>query len=139
MKKFIKEFCVRGMMFAWGGPVIMAVVWLCLKASGVLSELSVGQAALGIFSTTLMAFVAAGISVVYQMENLPKPFAGLIQASVLYIDYLGIYLLNGWVPVNKIGVFTLIFVGAFVLIWSSIYVPNRIKVAKMNKMMRRQE
>ena len=84
MKKFIKEFCVRGMMFAWGGPVIMAVVWLCLKASGVLSELSVGQAALGIFSTTLMAFVAAGISVVYQMENLPKPFAGLIQASVLY-------------------------------------------------------
>ena len=139
MKKFIKEFCVRGMMFAWGGPVIMAVVWLCLKASGVLSELSVGQAALGIFSTTLMAFVAAGISVVYQMENLPKPFAGLIQASVLYIDYLGIYLLNGWVPVNKIGVFTLIFVGGFVLIWSSIYVPIRVKVAKMNKMMRRQE
>ncbi len=139
MKKFIKEFCVRGMMFAWGGPVIMAVVWLCLKASGVLSELSVGQAALGIFSTTLMAFVAAGISVVYQMENLPKPFAGLIQASVLYIDYLGIYLLNGWVPVNKIGVFTLIFVGGFVLIWSSIYIPIRVKVAKMNKMMRRQE
>lgn len=138
MKKFIKDFCVRGMMFAWGGPVIMAVVWLCLKASGVLSELSVGQAALGIFSTTLMAFVAAGISVVYQMENLPKPFAGLIQASVLYIDYLGIYLLNGWVPVNKIGVFTLIFVGAFVLIWSSIYIPIRVKVAKMNKMMRRQ-
>ena len=139
MKKFIKEFCVRGMMFAWGGPVIMAVVWLCLKASGVLRELSVGQAALGIFSTTLMAFVAAGISVVYQMENLPKPFAGLIQASVLYIDYLGIYLLNGWVPVNKIGVFTLIFVGGFVLIWSSIYIPIRVKVAKMNKMMRRQE
>ena len=139
MKKFIKEFCVRGMMFAWGGPVIMAVVWLCLKASGVLSELSVGQAALGIFSTTLMAFVAAGISVVYQMENLPKPFAGLSQASVLYIDYLGIYLLNGWVPVNKIGVFTLIFVGGFVLIWSSIYIPIRVKVAKMNKMMRRQE
>ena len=139
MKKFIKDFCVRGMMFAWGGPVIMAVVWLCLKASGVLSELSVGQAALGIFSTTLMAFVAAGISVVYQMENLPKPFAGLIQASVLYIDYLGIYLLNGWVPVNKIGVFTLIFVGGFVLIWSSIYIPIRVKVAKMNKMMRRQE
>lgn len=139
MKKFIKEFCVRGMMFAWGGPVIMAVVWLCLKASGVLSELSVGQAALGIFSTTLMAFVAAGISVVYQMENLPKPFAGLIQASVLYFDYLGIYLLNGWVPVNKIGVFTLIFVGGFVLIWSSIYIPIRVKVAKMNKMMRRQE
>ena len=139
MKKFVKDFCVRGMMFAWGGPVIMAVVWLCLKASGVLSELSVGQAALGIFSTTLMAFVAAGISVVYQMENLPKPFAGLIQASVLYIDYLGIYLLNGWVPVNKIGVFTLIFVGAFVLIWSSIYIPIRVKVAKMNKMMRRQE
>ena len=100
MKKFLKDFCKRGMAFAWGGPVIMAIIWLCLQASGTVSELTVNQVALGIFSTTIMAFIAAGISVVYQMENLPKPFAVLIQASVLYIDYLGIYLLNGWLPTD---------------------------------------
>ena len=134
MRKFMKKFCVRGMMFAWGGPVIMAIVWLCLQAVGVISELTVNQAVLGIVSITIMAFIAAGISVVYQMENLPKPFAALIQASVLYIDYLGIYLLNGWVPTNRIGMFTLIFVAVFAVIWFSIYVPIRIKVAKMNRM-----
>ena len=75
MKKFLKDFCVRGMAFAWSGPVIMAIVWLCLQAAGTVSELTVNQVVLGIFSTTIMAFVAAGISVVYQMENLPKPFA----------------------------------------------------------------
>lgn len=138
MKKFLKDFCKRGMAFAWGGPVIMAIIWLCLQASGTVSELTVNQVALGIFSTTIMAFIAAGISVVYQMENLPKPFAVLIQASVLYIDYMGIYLLNGWLPTDKIGMFTLIFVAAFAVIWVCIYIPTRIKVAKMNKMMSQQ-
>ena len=136
MKKFWKNFCLRGIMFAWGGPVIMAIVWLCLQSAGTVSELTVNQVVLGIFSTTLMAFVASGISVVYQMENLPKPFAALIQASVLYIDYLGIYLLNGWVPTDKIGMFTLIFVAGFAVIWFSIYIPTRMKVAKMNKMLK---
>jgi hypothetical protein len=109
-----------------------------LQAAGTISDLTVNQAVLGIISTTIMAFIAAGISVVYQMENLPKPFAALIQASVLYIDYLGIYLLNGWVPVNKIGMFTLIFVAAFAVIWVSIYIPIRLKVAKMNRMISQQ-
>ena len=138
MKQFLKNFCIRGMKYAWGGPVIMAIVWLCLQAAGTISNLTVNQAVLGIISTTIMAFIAAGISVVYQMENLPKPFAALIQASVLYIDYLGIYLLNGWVPVNKIGMFTLIFVTAFAVIWVSIYIPIRLKVAKMNRMISQQ-
>ena len=131
MKKFLKDFCVRGMAFAWSGPVIMAIVWLCLQAAGTVSELTVNQVVLGIFSTTIMAFVAAGISVVYQMENLPKPFAALIQASVLYIDYMGIYLLNGWLPTDKIGMFTLIFIAIFAVIWVCIYIPTRLKVAKM--------
>ena len=135
MKKFLRDFSKRGMAYAWGGPVIMAIVWLCLQAAGTVTELTVNQVVLGIFSTTVMAFIAAGISVVYQMENLPKPFAGLIQAAVLYIDYMGIYLLNGWLPADKIGIFTLIFVVIFAAIWFAIYIPIRIKVDKMNKIL----
>ncbi len=135
MKKFLKQFCLRGMMYAWGGPVISAVVWLCLEAAGVESVLPVRRVVVAILSTTFMAFIASGISVVYQMENLPKPVAALIQAAVLYVNYLGIYLLNGWVPAGKIGRFTIIFVIIFAVIWFLTYLPIRIKVNKMNRML----
>lgn len=134
MKKHMKRFCLRGMMFAWSGPVILAIVWMCLQRAGVVDKLTVNEAVLGILSTTVLAFIAAGVSIVYQIENLPKAFAGLLQASVLYIDYLGFYLLNGWLPLNQIWFFTVIFVVGFAVIWFSIYIPIRIKVNKMNKM-----
>lgn len=136
MKKHIKAFCLRGMMFAWGGPVVLAIVWMCLQRAGVAAGLTVNEVVLGILSTTVMAFIAAGISIVYQIENLPKAFAGLLQAAVLYIDYLGFYLLNGWIPLNQIWFFTVIFAVGFAVIWFSIYIPIRIKVNKMNQMLR---
>ena len=135
MKKFLKQFCLRGMMYAWGGPVISAVVWLCLEAAGAESVLPVRRVVVAILSTTFMAFIASGISVVYQMENLPKPVAALIQAAVLYVNYLGIYLLNGGVPAGEIGRFTIIFVIIFAVIWFLTYLPIRIKVNKMNRML----
>lgn len=135
MKKYVKQFCIRGLMWAWVGPVIMAIVWMALHGAGVITSLTVNQVVLGIFTMTVMAFIAAGISIVYQIETLPKAFAGLIQAAVLYIDYLGFYLINGWIPVNKIWIFTLIFVGCFTVIWFIIYITVKLKVDKMNKTM----
>ena len=122
-------------MFAWGGSVILAIVWAALQAAGVVTELTVNEGVLGIITTTVMAFIAAGVSIVYQIENLPKAFAGLIQMSVLYIDYLGFYLLNGWIPLNQIWLFTLIFIVGFAVIWFSIYIPIKLKVKKMNQML----
>ena len=130
----MKNFFVRGAMYAWGGPVILAIVWACLQAAGVIHGLTVNEVVLGIITTTVMAFIAAGVSIVYQIENLPKAFAGLIQMSVLYIDYLGFYLLNGWIPVNQIWMFALIFVVGFALIWFIIYFLTRRKVDRMNEM-----
>ena len=135
MKKYMKDFCKRGMLAAWGGPVIMATVWLCLKASGVVETLTVDQVVLGIISTTFMAFIAAGVSIVYQIETLPKAIAALIQMAVLYIDYMGIYLLNGWLPAEKIGAFTLIFIAGFAVIWLIIYATIRAKVNQINQKM----
>ncbi len=133
MKAYVKEFCIRGAMFAWGGPVVLAVVWLALEKAGVIQSLTVGQGVLGILSTTAMAFIAAGISVVYAVESLPKALAGLIQMAVLYLDYLGFYLLNGWIPLDKVWAFTAIFVAGFLAIWFSIYISIRVKVSKMNQ------
>ena len=132
MKEFMKSFLKRGLMFAWGGPVIVAIVWLCLNGSGVMETLTVNEAVLGVITSTILAFVAAGISAVYMVEKLPKAIAGLIQFAVLYIDYVGIYLLNGWIPLSALPIFTLIFVLDFVVIWLSIYISIARKVKSMN-------
>lgn len=135
MKKYVKDYCIRGAMFAWGGPAILAIVWAVLQTAGVVTELTVNEVILGIITTTVMAFVAAGVSVVYQIEKLPKAFAGLLQMSVLYIDYLGFYLLNGWIPLNQIWSFTLIFIVCFTVIWFIIFISTKLKVKKMNQML----
>lgn len=132
MKKFGISFLKRGSLFAWWGPAILCIVWACLKKAGVIETVEVDTAILAVFSTIIVAFVAAGISVVYQMEHLPKGMAALIQMSVLYIDYLIIYLLNGWMPIKTIGIFTLIFAVCFCVTWAIIYFTTRNAVNKIN-------
>ena len=120
-------------MFAWGGPFITAIVWFSIHATGKLETLTVTEAVLGIITTTVLAFIAAGISVIHQTENVPKAFAALIQAAVLYVDYLGFYLLNGWIPLERVWIFTVIFVAVFAIIWGIIYLSIKAKVDKMNR------
>ena len=133
MKGIVKEFLKRGLLFAWGGPAVVAFVWLCLNRSGELTALSAGEAVLGVYSSTVLAFVAAGITVVYQMEQLPKPIAGLIHMAVLYADYLVVYLLNGWIKPQVVAVFSLIFVLGFGMIWGVVYLTARRNVSRMNR------
>lgn len=133
MKKNIWEFCKRGLMFAWCGPAITAIIWYFLWKAGKIESLSPSEVLIGVLSTAALAFIAAGISIVHQIEELPKLTAALIQGAVLYIDYLGFYLLNGWITVDKILIFTICFAIGFVFVWACIYIPTRIRVAKMNR------
>ena len=133
MKGVVKEFLRRGMLFAWGGPAVVAFVWLCLDRSGELTAFTPGEAVLGIYSSTVLAFVAAGITVVYQLEQLPKPMAGLIHLAVLYVDYLVVYLLNGWIKPEVVAAFSAIFALGFGLIWGGVYLAVSRNVSKMNR------
>ena len=119
-------------MAAWSGPVILCIVWACLWRADVIQEVGAGEAILSVVSSLVLAFIAAGISVIYQMEQLPKAMAALIQMAVLYVDYLGIYLLNGWLPLRAIPVFTLIFLAGFAAIWAIIYLSVRRAVSDLN-------
>lgn len=134
MKGFVKTFLLRGAMFAGLGPIILAIVYIFLNAFGVVETISVSKIITEILTVTFMAFIAAGISAVYTVEKLQLPAAALIQGSVLFADYIGIYLLNGWVPLNWIAVliFTTIFVSVFLLIWLIIYISIRLSLKKMN-------
>ena len=135
MKKYAAEFVKRGLMAAAGGPVVLAIIYGILGANGVISTLTPKEVCVGVLSITLMAFIAAGITMIYNVEQLPVMAAILIHAGVLYLDYLIMYLLNNWLPRNGngIGIFTVIFAAGFALVWLIIYLCIRRKTKKLNK------
>ena len=135
MRKFAAEFVKRGLMAAWGGPVVIAIIFASLGANGVMETMTVHEVCLGILSSTVMAFVAGGITAIYQVERLPLPMAALIQAGVLYLDYLLVYLMNGWLQNQMVPIltFTVIFVAGYALIWLVIYQVIKRQTQKMNE------
>lgn len=138
MKKYAVEFLKRGLMVAAGGPVVLAIVYGILGRVGVIAQLMPGEVCTGILSITLMAFIAAGITVVYTIEQLPLISAILIHAGVLYLDYLLMYLLNSWIPRNLtgIGIFTIIFVAGYAVIWLCVYLGIKSKTDRINQNLR---
>ena len=135
MKKFWKEFFLRGLMVAAGGPVVLAIIYGILGATGAVETLTPGEVCVGILSITLLAFMAAGMTAVYRMEQLPLPTMILLHGGVLYIAYIVTYLLNGWLlgQLKPILVFTGIFIGGYGLIWTINYNINRAKIKQINK------
>lgn len=136
MKKHVKDFMHRGLAASVGGPIILAIIYLCIQAGGEITTVKINEVALAILSSALLAFIAAGVSVVYQIERLPLMWASFIQAVVLYFDYLLIYLLNGWMKADwkVILIFTISFIGGYAVIWSMIYfISIRPAINKMNR------
>ena len=138
MKKHEIQFCKRGLMAAWGGPAILAVVYFALGKAGVIQTLTPAEVFQGILTVTLLAFIAAGVSVVYQIDRLPLTGAILIHSVVLYLDYILIYLWNGWLGqgLTPILVFTVIFAAGYALIWLINYLSTRSNIEKLNKQLR---
>ena len=135
MKKYVKEFLRRGLTCAAGGPLVLAIIYAILDAQGVADALSPAAVSMAIISVTVMAFIAAGITMVYQIEQLPLPCAILIHGGVLYADYLLMYILNSWLPRNwqAIGIFTAIFAAGYALTWVVIYLTIRAKTERINQ------
>ena len=123
MRKFILEFIRRGCIASGIGPVVLGLLYLILRQTGDISVLTVNEVCVGIFSMTALAFVSGGINAIYQLERLPLMVAILIHGSVLYISYLGTYLLNAWLNLGllPIAVFSAIFVVGYIVIWAVIY------------------
>ena len=141
MKKTVLEFCRRGCAACGIGPLVLAVIYLILQQQGAVQTLSVNQVCLGIFSLSALAFVAGGMNVIYQVEQLPLMVAILIHGCVLYVSYLATYLVNGWLDwgMMPILVFSGIFFFGFLAIWVVIYSVNKHKTDKVNEMLREKQ
>lgn len=138
MKKFWKEFLFRGLICACGGPLVLAIIYGILGSTGTVASIAPMEVCLGIVTITLLAFIAAGMTAIYQMEQLPLPIMILLHGGALYIAYILTYLLNGWLQKQLVSflVFTGIFVAGYALIWLIIYCFERNRTAKLNKILK---
>ena len=135
MKRFWKEFFMRGLLCAAGGPVVLAIIYGVLGATGTVEAFTPKEVCTGILTITLMAFIAAGMTSIYQMEQLPLPTMILLHGGALYITYILTYLMNGWLlnQLKPILVFTGIFISCYGAIWTVIYNVTRAKAKKINE------
>lgn len=138
MKKYISEFFRRGFIACGIGPLTLAVLYIILNNTGTSQLLTVKEAYTGIISLAALAFIAGGMNVLYQIERLPLMAAIFIHGTVLYICYLGTYLINGWLDKNVIHVlvFTVIFVVGYLFIWAIIYSVIKRNTNKVNEILK---
>ena len=141
MKKYVYEFLRKGFSACGIGPVILAIVYLILQSQGVLETLTVSEVCTGIFSLSILSFLAGSMNAVYQIEKLPLLVAIFIHGLVLYCGYLITYLLNGWLDfgTTPILVFTAIFIVGYLVMWGVIYSIIKRKTQKLNAMLKRQQ
>ena len=141
MKKYIIEFIRRGLVACGFGPLVLVVFYLVLQQTGDLCTLTVNEVCLGIVSLSALAFIAGGMNAIYQIERLPLMAAIGIHGGVLYVSYLAVYLLNGWLQSGRrpLLVFTVIFVLGYLAVWAVIYGVTRRKTEKLNAMLRQMQ
>lgn len=141
MKRIVLEFVRRGLAACGLGPIVLAIIYLILQHNVNLETLTVNQVCLGIFSLSALAFIAGGMNVIYQIERLPLMVAILIHGGVLYISYLGTYLINNWLEwgIIPILVFSGIFVLGYLVIWAVIYSIIKRNTEKLNKILQEKQ
>ena len=139
MKKFWKEFMLRGLICAGGGPVVLGIIYGILGATGVVEAISPASVCLAILSITLLGFVAAGMTAIYQMEQLPLPIMILLHGGALYLAYIVTYLMNGWLQQSLVSIliFTGIFLAGYGLIWCIIYWVERAQTKRLNQLLKK--
>ena len=136
VKKYVLEFVRRGLIACGFGPSVLVILYLVLQHHAALETLTVQEVCLGIVSLSALAFIAGGMNVIYQMM-----VAILIHGGVLYLGYLGTYLLNGWLEWGQtpILVFSGIFAVGYLVIWAIIYAVLRRNTATLNEQLRQKQ
>lgn len=135
MKKYVKEFLHRGLMFGGFGPIILGIIYAILEKFVEDFSLNGIQLLIAIVSVYLLAFLQAGASVFNQIEEWSIPKSSLCHFAVLYVAYVSCYLINNWIPfnVNVLLIFTAIFLIGYLAIWLSVFITVKLVSKKLNK------
>ena len=135
MKKYIKEFFLRGLICGGFGPIVVGIVYAIVGYATKENLVTTNNMLMVIISSYVLAFLVAGSTMFYQVEHWSLSKAILFHALALYISYLGCYLLNSWIEFNIIAVliFTGIFIVGYLLIWLIIFISTKMTEKKLNK------
>lgn len=133
MKKYARSFIFRGVAFSGLGPVILAIIYKANEVSGVAYTLGANEVFIGILSTYILAFVVAGMSVIYNIERLPLIASTFIHAFMLFVSYVTVYLVNGWIKMQTMWIFALIFAVGYVVVWMIVWLSIRESVKRANR------
>lgn len=135
MSKYVKNFLLRGMMFSGLGPIVLGIVYVVLQHTIDEFSLNGTEVLIAIISTYLIAFVQAGASIFNQVEEWSVLKSITVHLSTLYVLYLLVYVINSWIPFDwkVVGIFSLIFIVSYFIIWIIVCTSIRITSNKLNK------
>ena len=134
MSKIIKKFLLRGLLCMGFGPIVYSIILLILYLCHVETTISIITLFKGIISTSIMAFIIAGSSIIWQVETIGIAGQIVIHGTALYLCYLTTYILNDWLKKEGILIFSIIFILGYLVIWLIIYLIERRKTIKLNEM-----
>lgn len=134
MKKYVKEFLHRGLLFGGFGPIVVGIIYMIISQIESDFSLNGSQVCLAIVSTYFLAFLQAGATVFNQIENWSLPKSLLCHFGTLYIAYTVCYLINTWIPFKPavLLIFTLIFIATYFIIWITVYFSIKATSKKFN-------
>lgn len=135
LKKYFKDFLLRGLISMGFGPIILSIVYGILGLCRVVDKLAVNDVVLGFLSITALAFLCGGITVVYQIEEIGISKAITLHGIALYVAYAVVYITNNWLKDGLIPflIFTVIFVAGYALVWLVIYLITKRGTDSLNK------
>lgn len=138
MKKNVLDFIHRGLLSFGFGPVVLSIVYLSLQKGNVIQSVTINEVCLGIFTSAALAFIVGGANIIYQIERLPIMLAILIHGAILYISYIAVYLMNGWLKwgVIPVLVFTGIFVVGYFVVLAIIITMTKKRTARINEILK---
>ena len=135
LKKYFKDFLLRGLVSMGFGPIILSIVYGILGLCRVVDKLAVNDVVLGFLSITALAFLCGGMTVVYQFEEIGISKAITLHGIALYVAYAVVYITNNWLKDGIIPflIFTVIFVAGYALVWLVIYLITKRGTDSLNK------
>ena len=135
LKKYFKDFLLRGLVSMGFGPIILSIVYGILGLCRVVDKLAVNDVVLGFLSITALAFLCGGMTIVYQIEEIGISKAITLHGIALYVAYAVVYITNNWLKDGIIPflIFTVIFVAGYALVWLLIYLITKRGTDSLNK------
>ncbi len=135
MKQYAKTFLHRGLIFGGFGPVILGIIYAILERTVENFALGGTDVLIAIVSVYLLAFLQAGASVFNQIDHWSIPKSMLCHGALLYMAYLGCYLVNRWIPFypRVLLIFTAVFVAGYLAIWLIVYISVTLTSKRLNE------